>query len=215
MISHRAFGTNFKSTLEESKITIGGYDQSVVPDFKHFRFTDITLFSKWQVSCSDIGYDNVNMDLSASSAILTTGDSLVRFESNNGDWSKIYNNITSGKTCGYSTASGLRACACNSTNDFKDITLTLGGHNLVIEVDTWVKNESSGICAFYIDSMSYSNSISAVVLGYSFMRNYYIYHDLANSRVGFYRPQFSSQGYLPTGIALSLIILIFAFSLVF
>ena len=212
VIFDRAFGTNFKSNSEASKITIGGYDETVVPDFNNFQFASLINDYEWQLSCSQVAYDGVDQGLDVSAAILSTGSSLTRFESSNGDWDKIYSNITAGKTCGYSNVTGLRACECKGINDFKDINFVIGGHELTMKVDTWVRRESTKLCSFYIGSVNYSNLTSTVILGYAFMRNHYIYYDLTNKRVGFYDiPELQSEGYLPTTISISLLVLILAF----
>ena len=135
----------------------------------------------------------------------------IRFETFSGDWYRIYSNISSGRNCGYSTSSGQRACTCTSINDFKDITFTVGGHDLTVPVDSWVTREASGICAFFIDSVNFSNTTSYVLLGYTFLRSHYVYFDLENTRMGFYSEVQQSEGYLPTKMSLSLLILIITF----
>ena len=215
IISNRVFGMNLKTISETSRVTIGGYDETVVPDFNRFKFANLTSSSTWKTSCSKIAYNGVDQGLNASVAYLTSADSFIRFETFNGDWNRMYSNISSGRECGYSTSSGLRACTCTSIYNFKDMTFTVGEHDLTVSVDTWVKREASGICAFYIDSTNYSNTTSNVILGYTFMRSHYIYYDLENTRIGFYsgeaESESQSEGYLPTRMSLSLLILIFTF----
>ena len=162
-------------------------------------------------SCSKVAYNGVDQGLSVSRAYVNSGNSFIRFETFSGDWYRIYSNISSGRNCGYSTSSGLRACTCTSINDFKDLTFTIGGHDLTVSVDTWVTREASGICAFYIDSTNYSNTTSTVILGYTFLRDHYVYFDLENTRIGFYSEVQQSEGYLPTKMSLSLLILIITF----
>ena len=219
IILNRAFGLNLKSTSETSKATIGGYDESVVTDFNSFKFANLTSSTLWMTSCSKVAYNGVDQGLSASVAYVASGSSFISFETFNGDWNTIYSNISSGRDCGYSTSSGLRACTCTSIYNFKDMTFTVGDHDLTVSVDTWVKREASGICAFYIDSTNYSNTTSNVILGYTFMRSHYIYYDLENTRIGFYsgeaESESQSEGYLPTRMSLSLLILIFTFLWVF
>ena len=45
-----------------------------------------------------IAYNGTDQGLNASIGILDTGTSLTYFETPNGDWDKIYGNMTSGKT---------------------------------------------------------------------------------------------------------------------
>mmetsp|Transcript_23955 Transcript_23955/g.26596 ORF Transcript_23955/g.26596 Transcript_23955/m.26596 type:complete len:88 (-) Transcript_23955:48-311(-) len=49
-------------------------------------------------------------------------------------------------------------------------------------------DNSSGddLCEFWIGSISVSLGDSFVLMGDSFLREYYIYHDAANEKVGFY-----------------------------
>ena len=96
-----------------------------------------------------------------------------------------------------------------------------------MKVNTWVRLESSGLCSLYIDSINYSDLTSTVILGYAFMKNYYIYYDINNTRIGFYPSSVdcdeslpedcgqSSEGYLSTKISLSLLILTLMFFAVF
>ena len=163
----------------------------------NFKFANLVNDYRWEVSSSKVAYNGEDQDLNALVAIFSTGTSLVLFESGNGDWDKIYNNITSGKTWGYSDKTGLRTCQCNGINDFKDISFTIGGHELTMKVNTWVRLESSGLCSLYIDSINYSDLTSTVILGYAFMKNYYIYYDINNTRIGFYPSSVDCDESLP------------------
>ena len=64
----------------------------------NFKFANLVNDYRWEVSSSKVAYNGEDQDLNALVAIFSTGTSLVLFESGNGDWDKIYNNITSGKT---------------------------------------------------------------------------------------------------------------------
>ena len=224
-ISANAFSTDYRSTSETSKITIGGYDTSIVSDFNDFQFVSIVGSFHWEVPCSMIAYNGTDQGLNASIGILDTGTSLTYFETPNGDWDKIYGNMTSGKTWGYSTGSNLRACHCNSIDDFSDITFTFGGFNITMNVSSFVYLEAAGICSFYIDGINYSFSTPSILLGDSFLRNYYIYHDAANRRAGFHvsgsattlsstastSTLVDSEGYLPIKLSISSLIFILVF----
>jgi len=63
------------------------------------------------------------------------------------------------------------------------------GYTLYFPRTSWMyvrTSTPSNVCEMYIDSLSFSFITPSILLGDSFLRNYYILHDAANERVGFY-----------------------------
>lgn len=181
-----AFGVGYKFTSSTSKIVLGGYDTSIVTDENDYIWIDLIDDFFWTIPIDGGYYGSIDLSLNAESGILDTGTSLMIFESPDGDWDNLWDEISYGFTCGYSSSSGLRACYCSDVTDFDDISFTIGDYIFTVTTDSYIEEESTGICAFYIDGVDYTFSPSGILMGDTFLRNFYIYHDADNSQVGFY-----------------------------
>ena len=185
-ISENAFGTDYRFRNETSWITIGGYDTSVVTNPDYLHWIDIEGSFHWEVPLTWVAYGGRLIEMEAEIGILDTGTSLSYWQIPNNDWANLYNEMTQGmSSC--STYIGLPGCACDSIYDFSDLTFNFDGIDITMPVESYVEEYTTGICVMYISGLDYSFSTPALLLGDSFLRNSYIYHDAANLRVAFYK----------------------------
>lgn len=186
IIPRYAFGVNFNLRDDDSSITLGGFDTDIVSSQDDFVYLDVVDPRYWSASLKSTSYGGKDLGLSATRAILDTGTSLVYFSS--ADWDKIYGKISDGRECGHSEMTGFRACVCESEKDFEDITFTMGDYTFKFPVDTYVTVNygSPNICEFWIDSIEVDFDEPTVLIGDSFLRNYYILHDGDNMRIGMF-----------------------------
>ncbi|CAI2366734.1 unnamed protein product [Moneuplotes crassus] len=171
-----------------SSILFGGYDNELIKNDKALSWVDLKNSSYWTVDIDNFKYDGTELSLRTSSARIDTGISYILLESR--DFSSLWTQFKKGRTCGYISGSTQLACTCDSVKDFKDIKFKLGDHDMKISSSAYIKfynsTSSNNTCAFLIGS--YSGSSGGIVyLGYTFMREYYIYHDVTAQRVGLYR----------------------------
>lgn len=108
IIPKNAFGVNYNGMDEDSTITLGGYDTSIVANDTLFSWVDLMDSFYWSVNVKETTYGVEPVDLKATRAILDTGTSLSYFTGS--DWDTIYAKISEGRKCGFSSTSGFRAC---------------------------------------------------------------------------------------------------------
>ena len=177
LISANAFGVSYRVTTDTSKIVLGGYDTTIVTNSSLFSYVSLYDTTYWSLPLSATSYANTDLGLSAARLILDTGTSFVYFSTS--DWTILYNKISSGKTWGYSTVTGYRACYCTTETEFSDITFKMGSYTYVFPRSSWIYVRTGGssgtLCEFYLDSITLSFSTPSILAGDSFLRNYYIY----------------------------------------
>lgn len=186
VISNNVFGVDYRFENETSKIVLGGYDTNVVTDPNLFTYVSLRDTSYWSLPLQSTSYGEQTVNLKATRGVLDTGTSLTYFQTE--DWKEIYKLISEGRNWGYSSISGFRACTCNSISEFKDITFQLGDYRYYFPVESWVYEREGDpkICEFLIDSINLMFFPTTILLGDSFLRNYYVLHDAQNLRVGMY-----------------------------
>jgi hypothetical protein len=179
---------DYRETDRTSKITLGGFDTSIVANESLFTWINLKETIYWSLDLTGITYNGTSVALNAKRGILDTGTSLTLFET--ADFNLVWGQITSGKTCGFSSRTGLRACICVSINDFKPIKMTFGSYETTMTLDSYIEFVDNGgtddLCEFFIGDISVSLGAPFVLLGDSFLRNYYLYHDAVDMRVGFH-----------------------------
>jgi len=95
-ISKNQFGVSYKSTSGTSKIMIGGYDTSIVPNDTSFAYVDLFSTGHWTLELKKTWYGGEELNLESGTGILDTGTSLTYFPTD--DFNIIWGKITSGKT---------------------------------------------------------------------------------------------------------------------
>ena len=78
-ISKNQFGVGYKSTSGTSKIMIGGFDTSIVPDESSFAFVDLYSTGHWTLELKETWYGGEKLSLSSETGVLDTGTSLTYF----------------------------------------------------------------------------------------------------------------------------------------
>ena len=182
------FGVDYKNTDQQSKITLGGYDKSVVPNDTSFAYVDLIDTFYWSVRHTESTYGSTPLDFTATRAILDTGTSLTYFPSS--DFNRLWSEISKGKNCGFSSGSGFRACECEDEGDFEDITFHFGDFIFYFPASAYVTVNrrliGENICELWIDELDFNLGQPSLLIGDSFLRNYYILHDAQSLRVGLF-----------------------------
>lgn len=142
LIASNMFGVNYRYTTGTSKIILGGFDETVVTNSSLFSYVKLKDTTYWSLNLVDMTYGSDTIGITATRAILDTGTSLTYWAT--ADFNTVYSKITSGKTCGYSSASGFRACQCTSDTDFKDISFHLGDYRYYFPASSWIFVRTSG-----------------------------------------------------------------------
>ncbi|CAI2365800.1 unnamed protein product [Moneuplotes crassus] len=185
IISKNAFGVDYRWLNGTSSILLGGYDTDLIKSDQEFAWIGLKTNTHWTVPMSTVKYGDTELSMASTSAVLDTGTSLTIFQQS--DFMKIWNKITYDKTCGYVTGTSWLACYCDSINEFKDITIKLGNYDTKMPPSAYVEyfegTSSNGVCLLYI-SFYTVNLGGILILGDSFLREYYVYHDVGGQRVG-------------------------------
>jgi hypothetical protein len=198
LIAKNGFGVDYNKEGTDSIITLGGYDTSKVANDTLFSWIDLSDTFYWRVILKGTTYGTKQLDISADRAILDTGTSLTYFPSS--DFAKVWAEISSGRNWGYSSTTGFRAWEWDSEDDFEDITLHLDGYIFYFSKKAYITVDSGvlqNICEFWIDELDFNVGRPSILLGDSFFRNYYIYHDAENTRLGMYGKAISGSMILP------------------
>jgi hypothetical protein len=190
VIGYNGFGVDYQFTTGTSYITLGGWDRDIVANESDFTWIDLVDTQYWSLEYKGGSYGNQEFEISASRGILDTGTSLTYFSGS--DFDVVWALLTEGKTCGRISSGsyqGYLACNCDSIDEFEDITLKFGSVTTFLEKRFYVEFIdnvlSQDVCIFYIDTISVSLGNSYILLGDSYLRQYYIYHDAEKERVGY------------------------------
>jgi Eukaryotic aspartyl protease len=104
------------------------------------------------------------------------------------DYTQLYKAILShGTTCSKNTTSGLTLCTCSSTSDsrFLNITLSMGGRYMFYFNSSNYLTYDSSTKKCILTLIPDDSGAQFWLMGASFLRGYYVIHDLDNQRVGF------------------------------
>lgn len=184
IIDDAVFGVKYTDSRTGSTIIFGGYDTSIVPSFESFTFTSLSTSDYWMVGLRRFKYGEKEFGKKAERALIDTGSSLFLLPSSDyNDWFAI---VSANREC--FTYSGYPACTCQATSEFENFYIMFDNYEYRIQPSEYVVGTYSGgkrICYFLIGSAD-SFSTPTTVLGDTFIRNYYIYHDMDKQRIGMY-----------------------------
>lgn len=107
VISANVFGASYQHTTGVSKLILGGYDTTIVTNSTLFSYVKLMDTKYWSVPLYGMTYGENNVKIHSTRAIIDTGTSLAYWQ--NEDWPTVYNTVTAGKKCGYSSVSGFRS----------------------------------------------------------------------------------------------------------
>jgi hypothetical protein len=187
LISENSFGVNYRETSFTSTILLGGWDTTIVANESLFRYVSLKSTNVWSLPLADVRYGNVSLKMDSERGVLDTGTSLTYFSEE--DFALLYAKLSEGKTCGTSISRGYYACYCDTEADFKDIVFHMGSYYFYFPTSSYIEilPFTPNICRFLIDVIIVGRgAVNLVLMGDSFLRNYYVYHDVTNKRVGMY-----------------------------
>lgn len=184
VIQTAAFTVNYVDSKYGSTITFGGFDKEYVSTIDQFTFTELYDHSYWSVGLRRIKYGDVEIGGEAERGIIDTGSSLLLLP--HSDYSRWFEEISKGKKCG--DYSGYKGCYCSGIEDFEDIYIMFNNWEYKIAPEQYIAQTNSNgepFCYFLVGKLG-AFTIPTAVLGDAFIRNYHIYHDVDNKRVGLY-----------------------------
>ena len=182
-----AFGVYFSSHFTGSKVTFGGIDPKRVPHFDNLTFNKLYDENSWSVGIRSMKYGDVEIGGQATSGVVDTGSYMLMLPTD--DYNRWLTAIKDNKTCG--TYSKYQGCFCEGVvNDemFDPIYVTLDYYEYRIVPDEYIKrvdSEGKKFCYFLVGEIKDSGATIAA-LGDTFIRNYYVYYDMENKRIGLY-----------------------------
>ena len=99
--------------------------------------------------------------------------------------SEIYH---SGKSCEIKNFKGLELwhCPCGSIADFNDIGITLGGWEIYLKTENFIKIAGNNECAIEIQEGDFEGNNEIIIFGSNFLFNYYVINDIGNMKIGLY-----------------------------
>jgi hypothetical protein len=184
MIEKAVFSIRYLDSKYGSEITFGGFDDDIVPQLENFTFTELFDHNYWSVGLRGMRYGTTDLKIHAQRGILDTGSSLLVLPEP--DYNSWFAAISEGRNCGdYGSYKG---CYCDSYSDFEDIYITFGDYEYRIVSNQYVEEITSNdknFCYFLVGKLG-NFPIPTAILGDTFIRNYYIYHDMEEMRVGLY-----------------------------
>ena len=208
LIKRDAFGVHYTDTASGSEITFGGFDTSIVEEEDDFTFVDLHDGMHWSGDLKRIKYGAFGeLPDKAKVAILDSGTSLILVPQ------EIFDGFTAlvsdGRKCGQLGV--YYGCYCDSKYDFDPLYFWFGNYEYKASpehyiVETWTNRQR--FCYFLIQGSSIKKN--SIILGDAFLRNYYVYHDVENERMGlygdymlYYRPEiFTTYFWIVAGLAL-------------
>ena len=184
VISRDAFGVSYTDTSQGSQITFGAFDTDKVKEEDDFTFIDLHDNMHWSAELVHSKYGAFGMlPDDAKYAILDSGTSLMLIPPTMFDALKGF--ISKGRKCGHLGV--YFGCYCDSKYDFDPLFFRLANYEYRVSpetyvVETWTNRRR--FCYFLIQGSNIKKN--AAILGDSFLRNYYVYHDVTNRRMGLY-----------------------------
>lgn len=191
LIGNKTFGLDINPESEgNSKIIFGGYDTSIVGENPTFAYITLRSTADWRVTVNRIKYDNVTFYAKGGIGVFDCGTSVTTFQY--GVYFSILTQICRGKVC-FKVSSGdyinFYASACNSYDDFANITFQLGSYDFNWANSRYIKEttiDDQNVCVFMFNGKDFSDSADFILLGANFFYDYYVYHDMQNKRIGLY-----------------------------
>lgn len=183
ILSEDSFGVYYTDTRKDSEITFGGFDKRRVKSIADFSFIDLYDNMHWSAKLGSAKYGNVTLDAKAASAILDSGTSLILMTHDM--FADFKATVSVGRKCG--VMSVYYGCYCNSKSDFDPLFFKLGNYEYKTSPETYVvetRSSSNKFCYFLIQGSGIKKN--TILLGDSFLRNYYVYHDVTHRRMGLY-----------------------------
>lgn len=199
-ISRSMFSLKLQDYTSQSKMFVGGYDNSSVfaayPSSANLTnltasnlicWMSVNSVDYWQVSFQYAMVGNTTITPESTNLVFDSGSSINYIPYN--DYTTLYNAVTkNGKnSCTIDSASGSTYCSCTSISDsnYPSITLKMGDRYLFYLNNTnyllWDPSMNQCILTFIQET---DQTQKFWLLGDPIYRSYYIIHDMDNQRVG-------------------------------
>lgn len=109
-------------------------------------------------------------------AVIDSGTSYFYLNTN------LFNNVISNFFSDCTLVSNVTSCPCTSTPNWPTFAFNFTNVEVFIEPADYTINVSAGVCSYLFGSIS---TVSEILLGDIFFRNYIITFDKPNSQIGF------------------------------
>ncbi len=176
-IDKEIFGVSFTFDTIDNEITFGGWDKETYPE-KELTWIDVQSSSYWKVEADNVWYGDTELDDAMTSTILDTGSSSTYFT--NDQWNEMYDLILKHSPECDNIENGWEMCDPCDPDEFKTITVQMGGRHFKMDPLEYLLKWSDGTC--YIALGGLSGSVG--LFGDSFLRNFYVVHDHEEGRIG-------------------------------
>lgn len=187
ILAENAFGIRYTDTSDQSEITFGGFDHRRVPSIDKFSFLSLYDGNHWSASLNSIKIGDTEITKGrATSAILDSGTSYILLQNETFiKFKEAVKGVGNARKCGEKGEN--YGCYCTSKFEFDPLYFWLDNYIFKVEPEQYVKEIRLGrgkYCEFYVGVLK--NKRHTILLGDSFLRNYYVYHDVTNKRMGLY-----------------------------
>lgn len=179
LIDENLFSVKYRERDGDSHILFGGIDDD---QFKgDISWIDILSTKFWTFSITDVKYKKKSVGGVVTTGTLVSGTALTYFPTS--VFKSLKSQIYEENNNCFGTYTGLIQCSpCRSESELETIQLSNDQFTLEMKPESYVLDEFTHCLLLIDDSGSDSGNI---ILGDSFLRNYYVVHDLGNSRLGF------------------------------
>lgn len=192
-ISKAIFSTYYRLNPTDSWIDFGGWSTEIVKNETNIKWIDLKDTQYWSLPLEAIYYGTKELKRGSSvkRGIIDTGTSLTHLDGTTYDnWLKELK--ASKNDCGYKFSGSYDACFCDGEDDFPDLVFEMGGYKLNVIPNEYIVTATQAgtgkkFCYFLVGNLGTSGiGANSLLLGDSFMRNFYIIHDQEDDKAGFY-----------------------------
>ena len=183
IIDKSVFGVEYRDNVNPTEITFGGINNKLVPGLDNFTFTDLYESNSWSV---EVSLMKMGKNVFSGQPIKGVLDSMSPYLKMSTEvYKNLTNHMSNGRECGQDN--DVYQCVCTSFDNFGHILIQFGGFEYRINYNTityFSNKDGKRYCNFLVQELK--TSAPTVILGQPFLRNYYIYHDMEEKRIGLY-----------------------------
>ena len=188
LIDQKVFSVDLQLTSGESSIYFGGYEQEKIMLGEQIHWRDLADPDFWSVTVSEVGYGSEAFTSREFVGLLRSGASITYLPTL--DFSKFLAALESERDNERMTAfTSIPVFKCESVEDFGDLKVKLGKKVFKMQPSQYIAEleltPGEKVCVFLIAAhpVAYYTT-PTIVLGDSFLRNFYVIHDAEKMRVG-------------------------------
>ena len=191
-----AFSIDYRYFFSRYSMTFGGIDTERVPSLDNFTFTDLYEENSWTVEITSMKYSDSEFGGQATKGFFDTNDDFLRLPPKDYKrWGDII--LSSGKPCEFRGHEYRCKCENQFDESLLSFHITVGCYTYTMQSQHFVrsyfdKHENHNYCDFKVLE---SEDPSTVSLGLPFLKNFNVYYDMENKRIGIYQEgMMSSSG---------------------